>query len=64
VVRGLEIRSKAPSGELMHLKGYCVDQRLLRTDLANFSRSGETHQDNGLVRTSVYAGFDAKYERA
>ncbi len=33
----------------MHLKGYCVDHRLLRTGSANFSRSGETRQDNGLV---------------
>jgi phosphatidylserine/phosphatidylglycerophosphate/cardiolipin synthase-like enzyme len=24
-VQGLEIRSSAPGGELMHLKGYCVD---------------------------------------
>jgi hypothetical protein len=28
--RGLEIRSNAVGGELMHLKGYCVDHRLLR----------------------------------
>jgi phosphatidylserine/phosphatidylglycerophosphate/cardiolipin synthase-like enzyme len=46
---GLEIRSSAPGGELMHLKGYCVDHRLLRTGSANFSRSGETRQDNDLV---------------
>ena len=39
----------APGGELMHLKGYCVDHRLLRTGSANFSRSGETRQDNDLV---------------
>jgi phosphatidylserine/phosphatidylglycerophosphate/cardiolipin synthase-like enzyme len=31
-----------PSGELMHLKGYCIDNRLLRIGSANFSRSGET----------------------
>ena len=46
---GLEIRSSAPGGELMHLKGYCVDHRLLRTGSANFSRSGETRQYNDLV---------------
>jgi hypothetical protein len=45
-VQGLEIRSNAPGGELMH---YCVDHRLLRTGSANFSRSGETRQDNDLV---------------
>jgi phosphatidylserine/phosphatidylglycerophosphate/cardiolipin synthase-like enzyme len=61
-VQGLEIRSSAPGGELMHLKGYCVDHRLLRTGSANFSRSGETRQDNDLVAlrgTSVCAGFEA-----
>jgi phosphatidylserine/phosphatidylglycerophosphate/cardiolipin synthase-like enzyme len=66
-VRGLEIRSKAPCGELMHLKGYCVDHRLLRTGSANFSRSGETRQDNDIVAlrgASVCAGFDAKFDRA
>jgi phosphatidylserine/phosphatidylglycerophosphate/cardiolipin synthase-like enzyme len=36
-VQGLEVRSKAPGGELMHLKGYCIDNRLLRTGSANFS---------------------------
>jgi phosphatidylserine/phosphatidylglycerophosphate/cardiolipin synthase-like enzyme len=48
-VQGLEIRSNAPGGELMHLKGYCVDHRLLRTSSANFSWSGQTRQDNDLV---------------
>jgi phosphatidylserine/phosphatidylglycerophosphate/cardiolipin synthase-like enzyme len=66
-VQGLELRSSAPGGELMHLKGYCVDHRLLRTGSANFSRSGETRQDNDLVAlrgASVCAGFDAKFDRA
>jgi phosphatidylserine/phosphatidylglycerophosphate/cardiolipin synthase-like enzyme len=66
-VHGLELRSKAPGGELMHLKGYCVDHRLLRTGSANFSRSGETRQDNDLVAlrgASVCTGFDAKFDRA
>jgi phosphatidylserine/phosphatidylglycerophosphate/cardiolipin synthase-like enzyme len=65
-VQGLEIRSSAPGGEL-HLKGYSVDHRLLRTGSANFSRSGETREDNDLVAprgASVCAGFDAKFERA
>ena len=51
----------------MHLKGYCVDQRFLRTGSANFSRSGETRQDNDPVAlrvVSVCAGFHAKFERA
>ena len=66
-IHGLEIRSKSPGGELMHLKGYCVDHRLLRTGSANFSRSGETRQDNDLVALrgeAVCAGFDAKFGRA
>jgi phosphatidylserine/phosphatidylglycerophosphate/cardiolipin synthase-like enzyme len=66
-VQGIEIRSSAPGGELMHLKGFCVDHRLLRTASANFSRSGETRQDNDLVAlrgASVCAGFEAKFDRA
>jgi phosphatidylserine/phosphatidylglycerophosphate/cardiolipin synthase-like enzyme len=66
-VQGLELRSSVPDGELMHLKGYCVDHRLLRTGSANFSWSGETRQDNDLVAlrgASVCAGFDAKFGRA
>ena len=66
-VEGIEVRSNVPGGELMHLKGYCVDHRLLRTGSANFSRSGETRQDNDLVTLrgeSVCAGFDAKFDRA
>jgi hypothetical protein len=65
-VQGLKIRSKAPGGELMHLKGYCVDHHLLRTGSAN-SRSGETRQDNDLVAlrgASVCAGFEAKFDQA
>jgi phosphatidylserine/phosphatidylglycerophosphate/cardiolipin synthase-like enzyme len=63
----LEIRSNALGGEFMSLKGYCVDRRLLRTGSANFSRSGETRQDNDLVALrglSVCVGFDAKFDRA
>jgi phosphatidylserine/phosphatidylglycerophosphate/cardiolipin synthase-like enzyme len=44
-----------------------IDGRLLRTGSANFSRSGETRQDNDLVAlrgASVRAAFDAKFDRA
>jgi phosphatidylserine/phosphatidylglycerophosphate/cardiolipin synthase-like enzyme len=66
-VSGLEFRSNSPGGELMHLKGYCIDGQLLRTGSANFSRSGETRQDNDLVALrgpSVCAGFEAKFAHA
>lgn len=62
-VQGLEIRSKTSGGDLMPLKGYCVDHRLLRTGSANFSRSGETRLV-ALRGASVCAGFDAKFDRA
>jgi hypothetical protein len=56
-VQGLEVRSKAPGGELTHLKGYCIDHRLLRSGWANFSRSCEARRDNDLVtlRARTYA---------
>jgi phosphatidylserine/phosphatidylglycerophosphate/cardiolipin synthase-like enzyme len=47
--QGIELRSSEPGGELMHLKDYCIDYRLLRTGSANFSCSGGTRQDNDLV---------------
>lgn len=37
----------------MHLKGYRVDHRLVRTGSANFSRSGETRQDDDLVAETI-----------
>jgi phosphatidylserine/phosphatidylglycerophosphate/cardiolipin synthase-like enzyme len=51
----------------MHFKGYCIDNRLLRTGSANFSRSGETRHDNDLVALrspSVCADFEAKFAKA
>ena len=61
-VQGIELRSNAPGAELMHLKGYCLDHRLLRTGSANCA----TRQDKDLVAlrgASVCAGFDAKFNR-
>jgi hypothetical protein len=52
---------KCSRGELMRLKRYCIDNRLLPTVSANFSRSGETRQDNDLVAPhapSVCAAFE------
>jgi phosphatidylserine/phosphatidylglycerophosphate/cardiolipin synthase-like enzyme len=65
--QGVELRSNKPGGELMHLKGYSVDHRLLRTGSANFGRSGEMRQDNDLVALrgeAVRSGFDAKFDKA
>jgi hypothetical protein len=47
----------------MHLKGYQIDGRLLRTSDANFSVSGLKRQDNDLI-VSESAGAAAAYERA
>ncbi len=65
-VRGLDLRYK-PAGELMHLKSYCVDGKVLRTGAANFSRSGETRQDNDLIILRIPGAcnqFEAKFEKA
>ena len=40
----IEIRPNPPGDELRHLKGYCVDHRLLKTGSANLSPSGETRE--------------------
>ena len=61
----MEIRVKH-SRDLMHLKSYVVDGRILRTGAANFSASGEKRQDNDLVviRDPVLAArFEANFER-
>ncbi len=44
-----EARRKGRGRDLMHLKSYQVDGRLLRSGSANFSVSGEVHQDNDLI---------------
>jgi hypothetical protein len=43
-LQGIEIRPNPPGDELRHLKGYCVDHRLLKTGSANLSPSGETRE--------------------
>ena len=61
-----EMREK-PAGALMHLKGYCVDRRTLRTGSANFSRSGLSEQDNDIIvlRSPVAcARFEARFGKA
>ena len=46
---GVEIRIKRKSSDLMHLKSYQIDGKLLRTGAANFSASGLKRQDNDLI---------------
>lgn len=45
----IEVRSKRGNRNLMHLKAYHVDGRLLRTGAGNFSWSGARRQDNDLL---------------
>ncbi|MDQ6870026.1 MAG: phospholipase D-like domain-containing protein [Pseudomonadota bacterium] len=46
---GVEIRIKRKNSDLMHLKSYQIDGRLVRTGAANFSASGLKRQDNDLI---------------
>jgi phosphatidylserine/phosphatidylglycerophosphate/cardiolipin synthase-like enzyme len=46
---GVEIRIKRKNSDLMHLKSYQIDGRLLRTGAANFSASWLKRQDNDLA---------------
>ncbi len=45
----LDVRRKGRGRDLMHLKSYQVDGRVLRSGSANFSVSGEARQDNDLI---------------
>lgn len=45
----IEVRRKARGRDLMHLKSYQVDDRVLRSGSANFTVSGEVYQDNDLI---------------
>lgn len=50
----------------MHLKSYCVDGEVLRTGSANFSASGEKHQDNDLViirSAPLASAFRSEFEK-
>ena len=53
---GISTRIKTGGGDLMHLKAYHVDARILRTGSANFSVSGSRYQDNDLL---LIEGSDA-----
>jgi phosphatidylserine/phosphatidylglycerophosphate/cardiolipin synthase-like enzyme len=63
---GIEIRIKKPSRrDLMHLKAYTVDGRLLRDGSANWSEAGEKIQDNNARFTNDPAeirAFESDFE--
>jgi phosphatidylserine/phosphatidylglycerophosphate/cardiolipin synthase-like enzyme len=65
---GVEITIKRKRSDLMHLKSYQIDGRLLRTGAANFSASGLKRQDNDLIviespgaAASFKRNFEARY---
>lgn len=61
---GIEVRIKG-SRELMHLKSYAVDGRLLRSGSANGSPTGLKRQDNDVLYESspeAVETFELKFE--
>lgn len=62
----VEVRRKAPSRDLMHLKSYQVDGRVLRSGSTNFSVSGAVYQDNDVIvidSPQAAARFRETFER-
>jgi phosphatidylserine/phosphatidylglycerophosphate/cardiolipin synthase-like enzyme len=53
----IQIRVKG-SSTLLHLKSYCIDNRVLRDGSANWSPSGEKRQDNSLVIVTNAAAIE------
>jgi phosphatidylserine/phosphatidylglycerophosphate/cardiolipin synthase-like enzyme len=67
----IEVRVKPPGTDIMHLKSYVVDGRLLRTGSANFTFSGLKREDDDLVVIRDHAAvaafeeaFEAMWKRA
>ncbi len=61
---GIEVRVKG-ARDLMHLKSYAIDGRLLRTGSANWSPTGLKRQDNDVLYESspeAVAQFERKFE--
>ncbi|MFY9627463.1 MAG: phospholipase D-like domain-containing protein [Methylocystis sp.] len=62
----VELRQKRRSRDLMHLKSYVVDRRVLRSGSANFSVSAEDYQDNDLIvieSPDLAKNFEENFER-
>jgi phosphatidylserine/phosphatidylglycerophosphate/cardiolipin synthase-like enzyme len=67
----IELRVKPPGGEIMHLKSYVVDGKVLRSGSANFTYSGLKREDDDLVvirdpaAIAAFAeSFEAMWRRA
>lgn len=61
---GIEVRVKG-ARDLMHLKSYAIDGRLLRTGSANWSPTGLKRQDNDVtyeLSPEAVERFEAKFE--
>ncbi len=61
----VEMRVKPAQSAIMHLKGYVVDGKILRSGSANFSASGLKHQDNDLiwlVEPKSVRAFEEKFQ--
>ena len=61
----IQIRRKPPGDDIMHLKSYAVDGRLLRSGSANFTYSGLKREDNDLVvirDPAAVAAFERAFE--
>jgi phosphatidylserine/phosphatidylglycerophosphate/cardiolipin synthase-like enzyme len=64
IAAGASVKVKG-SSELMHLKSYAVDGRVLRSGSANVSESGEKRQDNDVIFMASPAavnGFEQDFE--
>jgi phosphatidylserine/phosphatidylglycerophosphate/cardiolipin synthase-like enzyme len=65
IAAGGEVRMKGAGAPPMHLKGYTIGNRLLRTGSANISHDGLKRQDNDVVvirDVAAVAGFQRKFD--
>jgi phosphatidylserine/phosphatidylglycerophosphate/cardiolipin synthase-like enzyme len=61
----IEVKLKPPRSEIMHLKSYCVDGKVLRTGSANFTVWGLRREDDDLIvirEPQTIAAFEASFE--
>jgi phosphatidylserine/phosphatidylglycerophosphate/cardiolipin synthase-like enzyme len=59
----IEVKLKPRGSEIMHLKSYCVDGKVLRTGSANFTVWGLKREDDDLVVIRDAAAIAAFRER-